>query len=88
MPFEAPQLAATPPSQYDELPPTLERALFRRFWTSLVIVSSVIFAVGSGLSAFASQLIASVIDERVRVANGRIDNLVRPYQIRYSENES
>ncbi|MGL3111925.1 hypothetical protein [Bradyrhizobium sp. BR 1432] len=59
----------------DPIPAELERALFKRFWAWLAIVGTIVIVVVSGFSVIASQLVASLVDDRVKVAIDKIANL-------------
>jgi hypothetical protein len=60
----------TPPR--DRIDAELERALFKRFWTWLVAVGSIVVVVVSGFSVIVSQAINSVVLERIDVALKKI----------------
>jgi hypothetical protein len=68
---ETPEAALTP----DPIPAELERALFKRFWTWLAIVGTIVIVVVSGFSVIASQLVSSLVDDRVKTAIEKISNL-------------
>ena len=53
--------------QTDPINAELERALFKRFWTWLAIVGSVVIIVVSGFSVIVSQAVSYVVRERVEV---------------------
>ncbi|MBP0111062.1 hypothetical protein [Bradyrhizobium vignae] len=79
-PPAAPQPAPPNPSAEqvsgsDPIPAELERALFKRFWAWLAIVGTIVIVVVSGFSVIASQLVASLVDDRVKVAIDKIANL-------------
>src|SRR4051812_30024993 len=66
-------MSETPP--VDPINAELERALFKRFWTWLAIVGSVVFVFVSGFSVIASLAINSLVNERVTVAIEKIKHL-------------
>ena len=66
----------TPPtSSPDPLSAEVERALFKRFWTWLAIVGTVVIAVVSGFSVIASQAINSLVIDRVSLAMEKVNEV-------------
>jgi hypothetical protein len=63
------------PSAPDPLSAELERALFKRFWTWLAVVGSVVIVVVTGFSVLASQVVSSLIDTRVQKAIDSINQI-------------
>jgi hypothetical protein len=66
-------MSETPP--VDPINAELERALFKRFWTWLAIVGSVVFVFVSGFSVIASLAINSLVNERVTLAIEKVKHL-------------
>ncbi len=61
--------------QPDPISAEVERALFKRFWTWLAVVGTLVFVVVSGFSVIASQLITSLISDKVSAATDKINGL-------------
>jgi hypothetical protein len=61
--------------QPDPISAELERALFKRFWSWLAIVGSVVIVVVSGVSVIVAQAVNYIVSERVDTVLNKISDL-------------